>query len=157
MLETKSEQYSLTWMDARIDGVPATPRRGKCVEVNALWYNALKTVEDLSSRLGEDAEPYAELGSKVQSSFNEVFWNDACDYLYDFIDREGGDDSLRPNQILSISLPFPVLHRQRWGSVFKNDRRTSSDSIRVENTIPEEPKLPRNMLWKPKRTRPRIP
>ncbi len=123
LLEAKSGEYSLTWMDARVDGAPATPRIGKCVEVNALWYNALRSVEDLSRRVDEDPEPYRKLGSDVLTSFNEVFWCDEGGYLYDYVDEEGGDDSVRPNQIFSLSLPFPVLWRERWGRVLKNVER----------------------------------
>lgn len=119
LLETKSEEGSLTWMDARVGGVPVTPRGGKCIEVNALWYNALRSIEKLSSKLGEDPEPYKELGLEVRKSFNDVFWYREGGYLYDCVNNDIGDDSIRPNQILSISLPFPVLGRERWGSVFK--------------------------------------
>ncbi len=91
LLKAKSGEYSLTWMDARIDGVSATPRIGKCVEVNALWYNALRSVEELSRRLDEDPEPYRKLGSNVLSSFNDVFWYGEGGYLYDCVDDEGGD------------------------------------------------------------------
>ena len=140
LLEAKSGEYSLTWMDARIDGTPATPRVGKCVEVNALWYNALRSVEELSRRLGEASEPYAELGLKVQSSFNDVFWYGGGGYLYDCVDDEGGDDSVRPNQIFSLSLPFPVLRRERWGSVFKNVERHLLTPYGLRSLSPRDPR-----------------
>jgi predicted glycogen debranching enzyme len=143
LLEAKSGEYSLTWMDARVDGTPVTPRRGKCVEVNALWYNSLKSVEELSRRLDEDPEPYEELGLSVQSSFNQVFWNGKGGYLYDCVGEEGGDDSVRPNQIFSISLPFPVLWRQRWGSVFKNVERHLLTPYGLRTLSPKDPRYHR--------------
>ncbi|MCX6656755.1 MAG: glycogen debranching enzyme N-terminal domain-containing protein, partial [Candidatus Bathyarchaeota archaeon] len=140
LLEAKSEKYSLTWMDARIDDTPATPRMGRCVEVNALWYNALRSVEELSRRLNEASEPYEELGSKVRSSFNKVFWYGEGGYLYDCVNDEEGDDSVRPNQIFSLSLPFPVLRRERWGSVFKNVERHLLTPYGLRSLSPSDPR-----------------
>jgi predicted glycogen debranching enzyme len=140
LLEAKSGEHCLTWMDARVDGAPVTPRRGKCVEVNALWYNALRSVEELSKRLGEEPEPYSALASNIQSSFNEVFWYNDCSYLYDCVDDEKGDPSIRPNQIFAISLPFPVLWRERWGSVFKNVERHLLTLYGLRSLSPSDPR-----------------
>ena len=139
LLEAKSGEYSLTWMDARVDGIPATPRNGRCVEVNALWYNSLRSVDELSKRLGEDPEPYKKLSSSVQSSFNKVFWNSEGNYLYDCVGDEGGDKSIRPNQIFSISLPFPVLRRDRWSSVIKNVEQHLLTPYGLRTLSPEDP------------------
>jgi predicted glycogen debranching enzyme len=127
-------------MDARIDDAPATPRMGKCVEVNALWYNALRSVEELSRRLDEDPEPYKKLGSNVLGSFNDVFWFGEGGYLYDCVDDEVGDRSIRPNQIFAISLPFPVLRRERWGSVFKNVERHLLTPFGLRSLSPGDPR-----------------
>jgi len=140
LLKAKSGEYALTWMDARIEGVSATPRIGKCVEVNALWYNALRSIEELSSLLDEDREPYRGLGSNVLSGFNDVFWFDEGGYLYDYVDDSGGDRSIRPNQIFSISLPFPVLQRERWGRVFKNVERHLLTPYGLRSLSPEDPR-----------------
>jgi predicted glycogen debranching enzyme len=140
LLEAKSGEHCLTWMDARVDGAPVTPRRDKCVEVNALWYNALRSVEELSKRLGEEPEPYSALASNIQSSFNEVFWYNDCSYLYDCVDDERGDPSIRPNQIFAISLPFPVLWRERWGSVFKNVERNLLTLYGLRSLSPSDPR-----------------
>lgn len=114
------EGYQLTWMDAKMGDWVVTPRRGKAVEINALWFNALKL---LSGWLRETdnadaAERYAGHAEQTQRSFNERFWDNDGGYLYDVIDGpEGNDDSIRPNQIFAISLEHPVLERARWEAV----------------------------------------
>ena len=87
----------LTWMDARVNGVPVTPRQGKPVEINALWYNALRLME----QWGEPALD----ADGVEASFERVFWNEESGCLRDLAD----DDSIRPNQLFALSLPFPLL------------------------------------------------
>ena len=114
------EGYQLTWMDAKVDGWVVTPRRGKAVEINALWYNALRL---LAGWLGDEADPMAatidEYARRAQESFNRRFWYEEGGYLYDVVDGEQGDDpACRPNQVLAISLPHPVLVRERWDPVF---------------------------------------
>lgn len=105
------EGYQLTWMDAKVGDWVVTPRRGKAVEINALWYNALKLMELWTGK----ASPIAKL---CYESFNEKFWYSDGGYLYDVIDgKEGGDPALRPNQLFAISLRFPVLKTERWKSV----------------------------------------
>lgn len=101
----------LTWMDAKVGDFVVTPRIGKAVEINALWYNALKFMQELSERLDHkgSAEMYSGLAEKARKSFNEQFWNDEKKCLYDCIDGNQVDDSVRPNQIFSISLPYKVL------------------------------------------------
>lgn len=109
--------YQLTWMDAKVGDWVVTPRRGKAVEINALWYNALRCMQHWVGRLEseEAARPYAEAADRVWQSFNERFWYAEGGHLYDVIDGEHGDDpSMRPNQLLAISLPHPVLERQYW-------------------------------------------
>ncbi|MEM3267535.1 MAG: amylo-alpha-1,6-glucosidase [Conexivisphaerales archaeon] len=107
----------MTWMDAKVDGMPTTDRRGLCVEVNALWYNALKTMESFARLVGEDSMNYAKKADAARQSFNRFFWFSKGRYLYDYIDGSRADESLRPNQIFSISLPFPVLDGKRWVDV----------------------------------------
>jgi predicted glycogen debranching enzyme len=101
----------LTWMDAVIDGQPITPRAGKAVEVQALWYNALKIMELLANRFKEkdEAERYAEMAEKTRKSFVEKFWNPEKNCLFDVICERGKDDSLRPNQIMAVALDFAML------------------------------------------------
>jgi predicted glycogen debranching enzyme len=108
-------------MDAKCDGWVVTPRRGKAVEINALWYNALRV---LHGWLAEERGPQAaaEIGAAADQaarSFNARFWKADGGYLYDVVDQPGdGDDAaFRPNQLLAISLPHPVLERDRWRPV----------------------------------------
>jgi predicted glycogen debranching enzyme len=114
--------YQLTWMDAKVDDWVVTPRRGKAVEINALWYNALKLMERWASDRGEKVRASEEFGRRAASareSFNQRFWNDRGGYLYDVVDGEDtlADTKCRPNQILSIALPNPVLDHHRWKEV----------------------------------------
>lgn len=113
---------SLTWMDAKPNGVPVTPRNGKPVEVSSLWYNALKSMESFAKHLGRsgEAERYSEMSEKTMSSFNEKFWNPEKECLYDVLVDDRGDGAIRPNQLFSISLAFPVLERERWREVLRS-------------------------------------
>jgi glycogen debranching enzyme len=107
-------------MDAKVGDWVVTPRRGKAVEINALWYNALRIMETwVRAEDGDEAaHPYAEAAERAYASFNERFWYHEGGYLYDVLDGEKGDDpSMRPNQILAISLPHPVLQKDRWFQV----------------------------------------
>ena len=120
LLGTTSEQ-ALTWMNASAYGKPVTPRTGKAVEVNALWYHALALMHEWShilyqrGRINYSRQQYAEQAERCRSSFNERFWYQEGGYLYDVIDGPTGNDShLRPNQLLASSLRHAVLdiHRQ---------------------------------------------
>jgi predicted glycogen debranching enzyme len=98
-----------------------TPRRGKAVEINALWYNALSVLARwLDEERGADAgkEMHA-AADRARASFNTRFWNAEGGYLYDVVDTEGGgnDAAFRPNQIFAVSLPNPVLAQERWKAV----------------------------------------
>ena len=120
LLRQGAEGYQLTWMDAKVEDWVVTPRRGKAVEINALWYNALRL---LAGWLRDEGDPRAleidERAAGAYESFNTRFWYDAGGYLYDVVDGDQGDDpSCRPNQILAISLDHPVLGPDRWGQVF---------------------------------------
>lgn len=103
----------LTWMDAIVDGRVITPRIGKPVEVNALWFNALKAMEVFAAALGEDGSAYTAQAAKTAQGF-ERFWNASAGYCFDVLDGPGGDEThLRPNQLLAISLPEPLLDAAR--------------------------------------------
>lgn len=114
--------YQLTWMDAKVDDWVVTPRRGKTVEINALWYNALRLMQRWvgQERGPDEARPFQEAADRVYQSFNEHFWYEKGGYLYDVIDGEQGkDEACRPNQLFAISLEHPVLREDRWGSVLE--------------------------------------
>jgi predicted glycogen debranching enzyme len=101
----------LTWMDVVTNGKPVTPRDGKAVEIQALWYNALKTMELLARRFDQkgDAQRYLEMADKAKKSFLEKFWNPAEGCLCDVVKNESKDSSLRPNQVIAVSLDFTML------------------------------------------------
>jgi predicted glycogen debranching enzyme len=110
----------LTWMDAKAGDWVVTPRRGKAVEINALWFNALRHMAEWLGRTGdpEGASAMAAAAERALASFNQRFWNERTGYLFDVVDGEHGDDvACRPNQLFAISLPYPVLDPKRWNSV----------------------------------------
>jgi len=115
LLRSGEPGVQLTWMDAKVGDWVVTPRTGKAVEVNALWYNALLTMAKVARRLGHSADRWEKHADRVRAGF-ERFWNEAASYCYDVVDGpEGNDDALRPNQIFAVSLadsPLP-LERQR--------------------------------------------
>ncbi len=110
------EGMQLTWMDARVDNWVVTPRIGKAVEINALWYNALCIMAGIAENTdtGKTPAEYRDLADRAKKSFNEKFWSPREGYLYDYISSESPDKSLRPNQLFAISLPHPVLDESRW-------------------------------------------
>jgi predicted glycogen debranching enzyme len=104
-----------TWMDANIDGKPVTPRAGKAVEVQALWFNTLKTVELLAKRFGEnkESEVYSKMCEKTRKSFAGKFWNAERDCLFDVLGENQPDGSIRPNQIFAVSLDFTMFDNSK--------------------------------------------
>ncbi|ACL76625.1 amylo-alpha-1,6-glucosidase [Ruminiclostridium cellulolyticum] len=103
-----NENTQLTWMDAKVGDWIVTPRHGKAVEINALWYNALIIMSGLAERFG-DLDIYSALAAKTKESFIKEFWNEKDQCLYDVINSNGKDADIRPNQILAIGLSFPVI------------------------------------------------
>jgi len=158
LLRQGADGYALTWMDAKVDGDVITPRRGKAVEINALFYNALVL---LARWLHEDeaaptpatprlssAFTAAEVEARAQrlrASFNRRFWNAAAGCLYDVVDvldgaKAGhGDDAIRPNQLLAISLPNPVLDRDKWIPVLQLVRDKLATSFGLRSLAPGHP------------------
>lgn len=120
------EGYQLTWMDAKVQDWVVTPRRGKTVEINALWYNALRLMEDWSGRLETAGAPteYAALAERTRASFNARFWNERAGCLYDLVDGSPEESvCVRPNQLFSFSLPHPVLEPGLWKPVLETVER----------------------------------
>ncbi|HEX9000987.1 MAG TPA: amylo-alpha-1,6-glucosidase, partial [Blastocatellia bacterium] len=105
----------LTWMDAKIGDWVVTPRIGKPVEIQALWFNALSVMEILAGKFNDsaNAERFAAMAEKAKESFNQQFWNEAAGCLYDVVDGEMRDGSIRPNQILAVSLHHSMLDQER--------------------------------------------
>jgi predicted glycogen debranching enzyme len=121
LLVQGAPDVQLTWMDAKVDGWVVTPRRGKAVEINALWFNALRLMERWAAERGDQHADYGARADLAERSFNERFWYADGGYLFDVVDAEGGGDDpkCRPNQVLAISLPHPVLARDRWPAVLE--------------------------------------
>lgn len=107
LIVSGTEKTQNTWMDVRYNGIPATPRNGKAVEINALWYNALKTMEELSTKFEykEKAKEYEKLANKCKKNFKAKFYNEKKKCLFDVI----GDNRIRPNQLFAIALNYPVI------------------------------------------------
>jgi predicted glycogen debranching enzyme len=129
-------------MDAKVDDWVVTPRRGKAVEINALWYNALCLLEGwVASERGDvDARLIAELATQVRESFNQRFWYDAGGYCYDVVDGpDGNSPELRPNQIFAVSLAHPVLHEARWERVVEVVKERLLTPVGLRSLAPGSP------------------
>lgn len=139
LLRQGQEGYQLTWMDAKVEDWVVTPRRGKAVEINALWYNALCLTAGWLREEGdaETARPLEELAEQARLSFNRRFWCEHAGHLYDVVDGEQGDDaSCRPNQIFAISLDNPVLDRDRWEPVVETVRQKLLTPVGLRSLAP---------------------
>jgi predicted glycogen debranching enzyme len=142
LIRQGQEGYQLTWMDAKVGDWVVTPRRGKAVEINALWYNALRLLEGWVRELRGDtaAQPWADAAERAQRSFNARFWYDRGGYLYDVVDGESGDDpACRPNQVFAISLPHPVLERRRWKPVVEVVCQRLLTPVGLRSLSPDHP------------------
>jgi predicted glycogen debranching enzyme len=147
LLAQGATNYALTWMDAKCGDWVVTPRRGKAVEINALWYNALRLLEQW---VADDRGPAAAselraLSAQAQQSFNRRFWSEPHRHLLDVVDGEHGDDpSLRPNQLFAISLTHPVLAPERWGPVLEVVQRSLLTPVGLRSLAPSHPDYKRN-------------
>jgi len=144
LLSQGAPGYQLTWMDAKVDDWVVTPRRGKAVEINALWYNALKLMEQWAEQRGDaSAAEYRERAEQAQRSFNRRFWYADGNYLFDVIDTEqgGNDPKCRPNQIFAIALPHPVLQQDRWEPVLCAVRDRLLTPVGLRSLAPDDPEF----------------
>jgi predicted glycogen debranching enzyme len=142
LLTQGEEGYQLTWMDAKCDGWVVTPRRGKAVELQALWYHALRILEGWErEERGPDASAHAAAAAeRARAAFNARFWYAEGGWLYDVVDGERGDDpSLRPNQLLAISLPNPILDRRRWAPVLEVVKERLLTPVGLRSLSPDHP------------------
>ena len=142
LLAGGSPDVQLTWMDAKVNGKVITPRCGKAVEINALWYNALMILADLCADSGAlaDESRFDLVASQVFESFNNEFWNGERNCLYDVIGDDFKDDSIRPNQILAISLTYPVLEKSRRKPVMETVERELVTPFGLRTLSPEDPR-----------------
>jgi predicted glycogen debranching enzyme len=114
LLWTGNENTQITWMDARANGVPVTPRHGLAVEINALWYNALCFMDNIQEHFAKEHRLSLKSNIKqLDNSFNETFWMEDKGYLADVVNEKGQDASLRPNQIFAVSLPYSPINKNR--------------------------------------------
>jgi predicted glycogen debranching enzyme len=147
LLAQGQQGYQLTWMDAKVDDWVVTPRRGKAVEINALWYNALCHLSGwVEEEDGPDAaEGYRDHARRARESFNKRFWNNQTGYLFDVVDGESGggepgnDPVCRPNQLFAISLDHPVLDESRWAPVVDTSTRLLLTPVGLRSLAPGEP------------------
>ncbi|RYZ68519.1 MAG: glycogen debranching protein [Proteobacteria bacterium] len=143
LLRQGQEGYQLTWMDAKMGDWVVTPRRGKAVEINALFYNALCLLAEWldEDRGAEAGTRYRTAAARVRASFNERFWYEEGQHLFDVVDTEGGGDdpACRPNQLLAVSLSHAVLDEARWTRVFDVCRRELATPVGLRSLSPRHP------------------
>lgn len=142
LISAGAEGVQLTWMDAKVGDRVITPRHGKPVEVNALWYNALRIMVDLAFAFSdkESGTHYKELARKVRCAFNDKFPIQREDYLYDYLIDNQPDRSIRPNQLYAISLPYPVLNESSWEGVLKTVSEKLYTPVGIRSLDRDNPK-----------------
>jgi predicted glycogen debranching enzyme len=142
LLTQGADGYQLTWMDAKVGDWVVTPRRGKAVEINALYYNALCLLEGWLRKEGR-GDAAATIGghaSRAYAAFNARFWRAQAGCLFDVVDGPAGDDaSIRPNQVLSISLHHPVLDPARWSAVIDVVQKNLVTPVGLRSLAPGQP------------------
>jgi len=143
LLAASSPDHALTWMDAKMGDWIVTPRRGKPVEIQALWYNALCLMSEWDQS-PEAIANYSVLAAQARASFNRRFWIEAKRYLYDVVDGEnandnGNDARLRPNQIFAISLDHPILDHQHWPAVIDTVQQHLLTPMGLRTLSPDDP------------------
>jgi predicted glycogen debranching enzyme len=144
LLAQGQEGYQLTWMDAKMGDWVVTPRRGKAVEINALWYNALRLLANWLRENGDEtsAQRYDEQAEQARASFNSRFWFEEGGYLYDVVDVDGGsgnDSSCRPNQLFAISLDYPVLDAKHWKLILDVVEKKLLTPVGLRTLSPDDP------------------
>lgn len=148
-----SDKDQLTWMDVRVGDWVVTPRHGKAVEINALWYNALCVMAKLSKRFGKDATEYEQMAEVTKKSFCEKFWNEKQQCLYDCIEadangKEHYDDSIRPNQIWAVSLPFTMLSEEHEKKIVQVVYRHLYTPYGIRSLSNEDPRYQKEYIGK---------
>jgi predicted glycogen debranching enzyme len=141
LLTSGEAGVQLTWMDAKVGDWVVTPRRGKPVEIQALWYNALCIMEDLARRFGDDAgqKRYRNMAAVASWSFNRLFWNESARCLYDVVNGGPPDSSIRPNQVLAVSLRHSMLSPERAKSVLAKVQEHLLTAYGLHSLAPSDP------------------
>lgn len=138
----------VTWMDVRVGEWVVTPRHGKPVEINALWYNALRVMEKLAKKFGDNPSEYVRLATMVKKSFNAKFWNEEKRCLYDVVDEKGNDAMIRPNQIWAVSLPYTMLDSDKEKMVVNTVMEHLYASYGLRSLSPEDSEYKGNYIGK---------
>jgi predicted glycogen debranching enzyme len=144
------EGVEVSWMNERIGDWTATPRIGKCVEVNALWYNCLMAMGDMSDLVGRDPYEFRAVASWIKEAFQQTFWDEELGYLYDLVTDEVKDDSIRPNQIFALSLPYPILDDIQANSVLKTVTKELLTPFGLRTLAPSDKRYARAYTGGPK-------
>ena len=141
LLTSGEPGVQLTWMDAKVGDWVVTPRRGKPVEIQALWYNALCIMEDLARRFGDDVSQkrYRNMAAMANWAFNRLFWNEKDGGLYDVVNGGPPDASIRPNQIFAVSLPYTMLSLERARIVVEKVREHLLTPYGLRTLAPSDP------------------
>jgi predicted glycogen debranching enzyme len=141
LLASGGTGVQLTWMDAKVGDWVVTPRRGKPVEIQALWYNALCIMEDLARKFGDEASQkrYRNMATVASWSFNRLFWNESMGCLYDVTNGAPPDPSIRPNQIFAVSLTHSMLPKERAKSVVEKVQEHLLTPYGLRTLSPSDP------------------
>ena len=141
LLVSGEQGVQLTWMDAKVGDWVVTPRRGKPVEIQALWYNALCIMEDLALSFGDEParKRYRHMAAVAQWSFNQLFWNEKLGCLYDVVNGGPPDPSIRPNQIFAVSLPHSMLRQDRARRVVEKVEEHLLTPFGLRSLAPSDP------------------
>jgi len=141
LLTSGEPGVQLTWMDAKVGDWVVTPRRGKPVEIQALWYNALCIMEELAREFGDEAgrKRYSSMAAMASWSFNRLFWNDKSGCLYDVTNGAPPDPAIRPNQIFAVSLPHSMLPPERARSVVERVQEHLLTPYGLRSLAPSDP------------------
>ncbi len=143
LLNAGTPGVQLTWMDAKVGDWVVTPRSGKPVEIQALWYNALRIVEELAQKFGEEEQRKrcASLAGLALQAFNSVFWNTEKNCLHDGVSSDGAPDpSIRPNQIVAVSLHHSMLSQGRARAVVEMVERELLTPVGLRTLSPSDPR-----------------
>lgn len=135
----QSSLWPLTWMNGKVNDWIVTPRKGKPVEVQALWYNALQFYSEILLKMEGTDHGWGELAKTVRSSFNSLFWNAQNNYLYDAIEGNLREGSIRPNALYAISMPYEILDTEKFKPVLETAWKILYTSFGLRTLSPTEP------------------
>jgi predicted glycogen debranching enzyme len=141
LLSAGEPGVQLTWMDAKIGDWVVTPRTGKPVEIQALWYNALRIMADIAAILGDEEkqDEYADMAEIARESFNGQFWNEAEQCLYDVVNGNGKDAAVRPNQIFAVSLPYTMVSDEKAEKIVEKVEAELLTPVGLRSLSPADP------------------